>query len=1507
MRYLTFLHFGTRLKPACRSALHLICGLALLLGNFHPGMAAPTETVPIARPAAAMPAPPVVDFSGEPSVGQAPLTVQFHDLSTGDATTWAWDFGDHSGSTQPNPVHVYTVPGAYTVTLQATNGVGSNTTRKKNYIIVNSAPSPFTALDRRAEAQEAALERSLGYVPAAPTPAALPQAAAASEPNPPTLQTPANGSANIASPATTLSACVSDPDGGALAVTFYGRDISPITVPDFTLVALPDTQNYYSSNGLSAPSFLAQVQWILANRVSRNIPFVTQLGDLVNDGSIPGINHAVEQWMTADGIMRNLETGIEALLDGVPYGIAPGNHDEGTGSKPNPEQTELYNKYFGISRFAGRSYYGGHYGTDNDNHYELFSAGDLNFVIVHLEYDTSSRPAVYAWADSVLKAYPDRWGIVTMHELIGTNGAWHPQGTYAWNGVRNNPNLWLMFAGHVPGEGRRQDVGYHGNVVNTLMSDYQSRPNGGDGWFRYMEFSAASSEVLVNTYSVTRNEYELDADSFFKVAFDAPSSGPLRRPFQIINRQTNVPSGSCPTTTWNGLVVNHQYEWYVGVSDSPTSASDVQTFSSNRSIFSTGSVATPAVKFSSATYSASEASGTATITVTLNQASSSTITVNYATSNDAATAGSDYTAINGTLTFAAGEVSKTLAVPILEDSLDENNETINLTLSGASNAVLDAPAVAVLTITDNDNPPTVQFSSGNYSGTENGGTVTITATLSTPSGLPVTVNYASSNGSALAGSDYTAVSGVLTFNPGQISKTFALPILQDTVDESNETISLALTNPGNATLGAPVTALLTVVDDDGSPTIQFNSPTYTVNENAGLVTITATLSVASSTSVTVNYASSNGSALAGSDYTAVAGTLTFAPNQTSKTFTLPILQDTVDESNETINLALTNPGNATLGTPATALLTVVDDDNPPTVQFNSPTYRVAENGGTATITVTLNSASSLPITVTYATSNGDATAGSDYQAANGLLTFNPGQTSQIFTLGILDDNLDESDETITLALGNPSNASLGAPSTAILTLVDNDPAVIPLVQFSAATYSTTEEAVATITAVLNAATTETVTVNYASSDGTASAGSDYTTANGTLIFAPGQTSQTFMVPILTDDLDELDETIHLSLSAPSQATLGDVATATLTIVDDDAAGELPGDTLHTVQFSTANLSVNENGGAAIITAKLGAASGVTITVNYASQNGTATAGSDYRAVNGTLIFKPGQTSQTFSVAILEDSLVEGNETIGLSLSNPTHATLGVPGQATVTIIDNDLLPPTTEPTIQFSAPAYQVDEQVGMATVTVMLSAVADKTVSVNYATSNGAATDSDYAPTSGGLAFQPGQISQSFTIPILDDALDENDETVNVLLSNANNATLGLTPSATLTIVDNDSPPTVEFGAAIYQVDEESPSALIEVKLSRASGLTVTVNYHLNQATATGATAALLVFTPGETSKTLEIPLIPTGSTGPATNVAVTLDQPQNASLGAINTTTLTVVATNSVRIFLPSVLRGP
>ncbi|MEY2475791.1 MAG: large repetitive protein [Actinomycetota bacterium] len=655
---------------------------------------------------------------------------------------------------------------------------------------------------------------------------------------------------------------------------------------------------------------------------------------------------------------------------------------------------------------------------------------------------------------------------------------------------------------------------------------------------------------------------------------------------------------------------------------------------------------------------------TATFTVTLAPASGSAVTVNYATSNGTATGGTDYEPASGTLTFAAGETTKTVAVTVYGDTVDEPNETFTMTLSAPSGATL-ADGTGTGTITDDDAGSVLSVNDASVTEGNSGTTnAAFTVTLSPTSAQTVTVHYATANGTATAGQDYTASSGDLTFAPGETTKTVNVPVTGDTAPEPNETFTLELSAPGNATIGDG-SGTGTILNDDGTPpSISIADATVTEG-NTGTVTATfnVTLSAASTQTVTVQYATANGTATAPADYATKSGTVTFAPGETTQPVTVTVAGDTLDEPNETFLVNLSAPVNATIAD-GQATGTITDDDNPPSLSVADVTVAEGNGGSTnANFAVTLSAASGQTVTVNYATANGTATAGTDYTNTAGSLTFDPGQTSKTVSVAVVGDTLDEPNETFTLTLNTPVNATIGDGS-GTGTITDDDAAPTVSVNDVTVDEGNSGTSNATFTVTLSAASGQTVTVAYATSNGTATQPSDYASASGTLTFDPGQTSKTFNVVVNGDTLGEANETFNVTLSAPTNATIGDGA-GTGTIANDDGA---------VAGFSVSDASIVEpdSGTAnAVFTVTLSPASSQATSVHYATSNGTATAGTDYTSTAGDLTFAAGETSKTVSVPVTGDTADEPNETFTLTLSAPTNGAALTDATGTGTITNND--------------------------------------------------------------------------------------------------------------------------------------------------------------------------------------------------------------------------------------------
>jgi hypothetical protein len=335
------------------------------------------------------------------------------------------------------------------------------------------------------------------------------------------------------------------------------------------------------------------------------------------------------------------------------------------------------------------------------------------------------------------------------------------------------------------------------------------------------------------------------------------------------------------------------------------------------------------LKFSAATYSIAENAGSATITVSRTGGTASGVTVNYATANISATAGSDYTSASGTLTFDAGDTSKTFSVPLLDDTFVEGPEMVSLSLGAATGgASLGSPSTATLTITENDAGGTLQLSAPTYSVAENVGTATVTVTRTGGAASGVSVHYATTGGTASVGSDYTTTSGDLAFGAGDSTKTFTVPITNDAIQETSETFDVQLTSAtGGSALGTPSFATVTITDDDAANgTLGLAACSVVVREGQASVAIPVQRTAGSNGVVTIQYATQNIDAIAGTDYTAASGTLSWpSGNANVQTITVPLSTNAGIEPRERFRVALSTPtGGASLGAIPNVVVWILD-------------------------------------------------------------------------------------------------------------------------------------------------------------------------------------------------------------------------------------------------------------------------------------------------------------------------------------------------------------------------------------------------------------------------------------------------------------------------------------------------------------------------------------------------------------------------------------------------------
>ena len=861
--------------------------------------------------------------------------------------------------------------------------------------------------------------------------------------------------------------------------------------------------------------------------------------------------------------------------------------------------------------------------------------------------------------------------------------------------------------------------------------------------------------------------------------------------------------------------------------------------------------------------------GTVTFTVTLTPVSGRRVTVDWAASDDTATS-VDYTSASGTLAFAAGETSKTVTVRTTGDRVDEEDEAFTVTLSNPGNAVI-GDASATGTITDDDTrgitivPPP--------SAIDEGGSATYTVVLASQPTATVTVTIGGHAGTDISLSGTTLSNNELTFTTSNWGTAQTVTVNAADDDDAIADAAVTLTHTSSGGDYGPVGAVgVTVaVTENDTATLSVADAEASEGDANAAVEFEVTLSVASSNAVTVDYATSDGTAKAGADFTATSGSLTFPAGSTvSQTVRVPVTSDTLDEDNETFTLTLSNPGNARFpgdGTTLAVAGTIADDDHEPgTVSGEGLTIgdASASEGGSLTFTVSLTPVSGRAVTVDWATLDGTAKS-ADYTAASGSLTFAAGDTTKTVTVSTTDDTLDEDDETLTVTLSNPGNALIG-DTNATGTIEDDDEPRSGQ-GLSVADASADEDAgTLTFTVRLGAASGRTVTVDWATGNGgTAAAGADYTAANGSLSFAPGDTSKSFTVSVLNDALDEDDETFAVALSNAANASIDDAGGTGTILDDDDIPGTVPGEGLTIADASAAE------GGSLALTVSLTPVSGRAVTVDWATSDGTAKS-ADYTAASGSLTFAAGDTTKTVTVSTTEDTLYEEDETFTVTLSNPGNALIG-DASATGTIADDDGTPSSL--TVSFEKDTHPTAEGAGGAGVTLILSAPADEAITLPVSVSSastagvddfevsldgtfGHATFFKVAP--GGtfdVTFEAGEDSTSFFVRALDDGAVEGEEWVDFGLGSLPAGVSAGNPAvAKVTFTDGRD---VSFGAASYTAIEGGREATVVVRLNAAPGREVVI--HLTVADGAGVSGgdysgvpSSLTFGAAETSKTFTV-----------------------------------------------------
>ena len=643
--------------------------------------------------------------------------------------------------------------------------------------------------------------------------------------------------------------------------------------------------------------------------------------------------------------------------------------------------------------------------------------------------------------------------------------------------------------------------------------------------------------------------------------------------------------------------------------------------------------------------------------------------------------GVNYSNVNVTLAFPAGETRQQVVVPVRPDQQVTPDLTVHLALLAPTlPATLGAQANALLTIRNVDSA--VSFSTANYLIAENVfdgyATLPLERIGSTRAGSTVQF-LTTTNGTAVPGVNYQPVTTNVLFQPGQTEQFVSIPIVWiKGLVEGNVTVDMILTNASGSLLLAPTEATLTIQDVDTAPGhLYFSQTNYVVGEGDGLATVYVWRTNGHTGPVSASYLTIPGDATPGHNYLTTTGVVNIADGDiAAQPIQIPIQQLALFEGNRTFSVLLTNAtGGADIIGVNPVPVTIIDNHIAVSFATNSnlqATQSRDETNNQVLIDVyRLNAPTNLVTTVYYSTSNGTAVAGINYDPLiNQPLTFQNGETHKTISIHPRYDPLVTGGLTLLVGLYNATpGVQIAQPSVFTLTLNDVDTGLsiaetnVPVVP-NPTFYVMENSNYAVVTVMRTNANTGVVSVGYSTADGTAVAPFDYASSSGVLVFTNNQLSNSFAVPIVDNLLVDGNRYFSVNLfGATAPAQLLSPSNATVVIVDNDAG----------LGFSASSYEVTEGGNATITVQRTGSTNG-TVLVNYSTTSGGTAKSTDYNATSGTLVFTNGVTTMSFNVQTIDNTTIEGDRTVLLALSSPqpnTSTLLVNPSAATLTIHDND--------------------------------------------------------------------------------------------------------------------------------------------------------------------------------------------------------------------------------------------
>ncbi len=706
----------------------------------------------------------------------------------------------------------------------------------------------------------------------------------------------------------------------------------------------------------------------------------------------------------------------------------------------------------------------------------------------------------------------------------------------------------------------------------------------------------------------------------------------------------------------------------------------------------------PSVTLTASDNTASEpGSDTGTYTFSRTGSTAAPLTVYFSVGGTAIN-GADYSTIDNTFIIPGGSASATLTITPLNDAVLESSERVTVTLSEHPSYTLGTIAPQTVTINDNDAGalPGVGFTFASSGEPEGFISPRLSVTLSSALTTPVTVNYAVTGGSASGGGvDYTLANGTLTIPTNAFNASLNLVVINDTNVEADETIVVTLSSPSGAVLDANSVHTYTIFDDDAHGAVTVSAPDPNASEtgpDTGFFRIAR--STPNTNALTV-YCQIVGSASSPSDYLPVPmASATIPAGASFVDLIVTPVDDATDETNETVILTLQPTPGARIGSPDTATVTITDNDdstNSPVIAVVATDATASEPGAdTGTFTFTRDRDTNSALTVNF-TVGGNAVSGSDFNAIGTSITFAPGATGTNLTLTARDDSTFESNETVVVTLTLQGGYRVGAPASATVVIVDNETGISITANGNSAEDGSST---GTFTITRTGSTNANLNVGFAAA-GTAIRGTDYTSFGLSATIPAGTNSVTLPVAGLNDALPEGTETVAITLNTSGSYTITAPSSATLLIFDDEPAVSIAAtdDTAYEAGSNPGEFILTRSGN-----------TNADLTVNL-TISGTASNGVDYTVISNSAVIPAGATETVIALTPINDVLVEGNETVQLTIvSNAAYAVLA-PGGALATIVDDEV---NLLPTVAITSPTVDVAHLVNTSSVLLLEAAATD-------------------------------------------------------------------------------------------------------------------------------------------------------------------------------------------------------